>query len=166
MGAGAGDFRIRRAEPRDGAAVIALQDAAFPGERGNLDGESLNACLADPKALLLVAEAGGIVVACALARDRPWRPWTSGDSLCVDPRHSGAGIGGALLKTAIGWARRPFFRLFVRPSNARAAALYERTGFVRTGRRRANYVDGEDALILMKPLFSTRLFLRRNGPNP
>ncbi|MGE5560623.1 MAG: N-acetyltransferase family protein [Chloroflexota bacterium] len=57
-----------------------------------------------------------------------------------------AGIGAALLATAIDWCRgRGFIRLelSVFASNERAIALYRRFGFCEEGRRRAKYaIDG------------------------
>jgi ribosomal-protein-alanine N-acetyltransferase len=80
--------------------------------------------------------------------------------LAIDPRYQRRGLGswllGNLLADACGGlgqnqaSDRPLTRatLEVRPSNARALALYESFGFETLGRRRRYYTDGEDALIL------------------
>jgi ribosomal protein S18 acetylase RimI-like enzyme len=54
----------------------------------------------------------------------------------VTPRFRGRGVAEALLNAAIAWAREVGavrVRLFVLETNDRAAALYRRVGFVRTG---------------------------------
>lgn len=150
----AADIVARPARAPDFGRVFALQEQAFPGDRLALDRPGFEACIQDRQAFLVVVERGGEIAGYGLARNRPWRPWTSGDFLSVDPVYGGQGIGGIILNAAMKWAGRPFFRLFVRPSNARAIALYFRMGFVNVGRRRANYPDGEDALIMMKVLFT------------
>jgi ribosomal protein S18 acetylase RimI-like enzyme len=56
--------------------------------------------------------------------------------IAVSPDASGAGRGGALLDSALVWARAHGGRsmiLNVRSDNQRAVRLYERSGFTRTG---------------------------------
>jgi len=73
-------------------------------------------------------------------------------------RHQGRGHGARLLKDAMARAREGgAAKLFleVRPSNARAVALYRHFGFREIGRRKAYYpaADGrEDALVFDKEL--------------
>lgn len=59
-------------------------------------------------------------------------------SMWVAPQGRGQGVGDALLRHAIGWVaqRDPgaALRLQVREHNEHAVALYERHGFVTTGR--------------------------------
>ena len=67
----------------------------------------------------------------------------------------GQGVGRLLVERVLGECRErggAFVSLEVRPSNLEAIALYERLGFVTTGRRRRYYADGEDA-ILMEYIF-------------
>ena len=62
----------------------------------------------------------------------------------VDPARRGRGIGGALLREVLGWARGRGFRRAAlwAPAHAPAAlALYRRAGFRETGRRRALPTD-------------------------
>ena len=79
-------------------------------------------------------------------------------NLCTAPGHEGQGLGGrmlqALLKIARGHGAQRVF-LEVRPSNPRAIALYERSGFNEIGRRPRYYPahDGrEDAIVMAMEL--------------
>lgn len=75
-------------------------------------------------------------------------------NLCTAPGHEGKGLGRrmlqALLKIARGHGAQRVF-LEVRPSNRRAIALYEHSGFNEIGRRPRYYPahDGrEDAIVM------------------
>ena len=76
-------------------------------------------------------------------------------NLSVVQEAQGKGVGGALLghmrETARGLRAKQFF-LEVRPSNAPAVRLYERSGFTSIGRRRAYYPaeDGREDAIVMR----------------
>jgi ribosomal-protein-alanine N-acetyltransferase len=89
----------------------------------------------------------GVVVA--------WR--VAGDAhimeLAVSPAARRRGCGSALLEAACAAAREPggACLLEVRESNAGAAALYERTGFQRVGRRPKYYPNGEAAVLMTRP---------------
>lgn len=79
-------------------------------------------------------------------------------NLCTAPSHEGKGLGRrmlqALLKIARGHGAQRVF-LEVRPSNRRAIALYERSGFNEIGRRPRYYPahDGrEDAIVMAMEL--------------
>ena len=79
-------------------------------------------------------------------------------NLCTSPGHEGQGLGArmlqALLKIARGHGAQRVF-LEVRPSNPRAIALYQRSGFNEIGRRPRYYParDGrEDAIVMAMEL--------------
>ena len=79
-------------------------------------------------------------------------------NLCTAPDHEGQGLGArmlqALLKIARGHGAQRVF-LEVRPSNPRAIALYQRSGFNEIGRRPRYYParDGrEDAIVMAMEL--------------
>ena len=80
-------------------------------------------------------------------------------NLCSAPGHEGQGLGQrmlqALLKIARGHAAQRVF-LEVRPSNTRAIALYERSGFNEIGRRPRYYPTAnngrEDAIVMAMEL--------------
>jgi len=74
-------------------------------------------------------------------------------TIAVAPRSQGRGLGRELLDALVDEAvRRGCTQLFleVRVDNDAAIGLYERTGFVRQGRRRGYYGDGVDALVLRR----------------
>lgn len=150
---------VRLARQGDGEAVLALQDALFPGDPNRLPAEHLAAPGRDRRVLVLVAELEGRVAGFLVLRDRSARLWTSVDFVGVAPWAGGRGVGGALVRAACRFAPRPVLRLFVRPSNAPARALYAKQGFRHTATRKGNYADGEDAMVMMKWLGPR--FLRR-----
>ncbi|MEI2717651.1 MAG: ribosomal protein S18-alanine N-acetyltransferase [Candidatus Nanopelagicales bacterium] len=72
-------------------------------------------------------------------------------TIAVSPNAHGRGVGTALLGAAVAHAwsvgcSRMF--LEVRADNDAALRLYERTGFVRLGRRSRYYPDGADAVTM------------------
>ncbi len=84
-------------------------------------------------------------------------------NLAVHPTCRGRGIGGMLLAAALGQLRQrgaAIVHLEVRPTNTAAISLYTRHGFVTSGRRKAYYENGEDA-ILMK----YDIYLQKEGPH-
>ena len=75
--------------------------------------------------------------------------------LAVDPAHRRRGVGAALLAGLLAAATDPPLRavvLEVRADNTAARALYAAAGFVADGRRPRYYPDGEDALLLRRPV--------------
>ena len=82
-------------------------------------------------------------------------------NLCIAPASQGRGLGGFLLDHVLRHAAQAGARvvyLEVRPSNARALALYDRAGFARIGVRRNYYRAAggrEDALVLARALSPT-----------
>lgn len=80
-------------------------------------------------------------------------------NLCTAPGHEGRGLGRrmlhAMLRIARGHRAQRVF-LEVRPSNPRAIALYERSGFNEIGRRPRYYPDHhggrEDAIVMAMEL--------------
>lgn len=77
--------------------------------------------------------------------------------IAVHPDYRGMGIGRLLVGKVLEECRKrgaEFVSLEVRPSNISAIRLYERLGFVVTGRRKRYYENGEDA-VLMEYRFDT-----------
>ena len=80
-------------------------------------------------------------------------------NLCTAPGHEGRGLGRrmlqAMLRIARGHRAQRVF-LEVRPSNPRAIALYERSGFNEIGRRPRYYPAAnngrEDAIVMAMEL--------------
>ena len=141
---------VRHAAEADAAAVLNLQEQIFFGDVNSLTADELREPGRDQSLIVLVAEMAGDIAGFAALRNRRLRPWTSIDFLCAAPHAAGRGIGGKLLEAASIHAARPVLRLYVRPSNTAARALYARQGFRHTATREANYADGEDAMVQMK----------------
>ena len=151
---------VRRAAASDAQAVFDLQEELFAGDVNRLSLELLGALESDKQIIALVAELQGAIAGFLILRNRGTRPWTGIDFVGVAPHAAGRGIGGKLLEAAFIVSPRPVLRLFVRPSNAAARALYARLGFRHTATRKASYADGDDALIQMKWV-GLRLFRRK-----
>jgi ribosomal-protein-alanine N-acetyltransferase len=148
---------VRPLAPDDVAAVLAIEietnplpwkEADFrgflPEEAGATGGQQKKAWVcADPVVR-------GFACAVAVAGEAELQ------SLAVAKKFWGQGMGAALLDAAAEWARaggHSLLHLEVREGNARALALYQRLGFVQTGRRPRYYQDsGEDALLMSKAL--------------
>jgi [ribosomal protein S18]-alanine N-acetyltransferase len=76
-------------------------------------------------------------------------------SVAVDPAERGRGAGSALLASTLRRLRRRGagrLVLMVRPANAAALAFYEKFGFRPLRTVRKYYEDGEDGLLMTKPL--------------
>ncbi|MCL2626139.1 MAG: ribosomal protein S18-alanine N-acetyltransferase [Cystobacterineae bacterium] len=76
-------------------------------------------------------------------------------TLCVLPEHRRRGCGRRLMEEAEHLARElgmEKLSLEVRQSNLPALTLYGHLGFIRVGCRKAYYKDGEDAVLMDRPL--------------
>lgn len=85
------------------------------------------------------------------ARSRVARVYSIG----ILPDYRCHGLGQKLLDTCERAARQrgcQFLRLEVKIDNPRAAAFYQKHGFVHYGSRESYYEDGSTALLLRKPL--------------
>ncbi|MGQ0625385.1 MAG: ribosomal protein S18-alanine N-acetyltransferase [Sporichthyaceae bacterium] len=89
-------------------------------------------------------------------------------TIAVDSRAQGRGLGGLLLDALIEQARArgcTEILLEVRVDNTSACALYVGRGFEQIARRRRYYRDGVDALILRKNLTADQVGLRVADPD-
>jgi RimJ/RimL family protein N-acetyltransferase len=151
---------VRRADPNDAAALVALGEAvALEAGGWMLSTETwrsasderryLKAVRAHADAAVFVAVDGDEVVArLSVARDpHPASAHVADLGLMVAASHRRRGIGRALLEAAVDWARTAGVRkleLHVFPWNEPAIALYESYGFVREGYRHEHYRRGDD----------------------
>lgn len=89
--------------------------------------------------VVIVAEVRGRLVGMAAGGPAPSDEPSAGlYSMWVEPAARGTGVAGAIVNAVVEWAREagfPVLGLGVTISNDRAIALYERLGFVDTGRR-------------------------------
>lgn len=133
------------------AQVAALEKICFsdPWSKASIAAE-----LDNPLSDWLVDEEDGAVKGYIGAQSVP--PEADVMNLAVSPDCRRQGIGAKLLDSMTALLHRQGIGtlfLEVRPSNAAAIALYERSGFVQVGRRPNYYVNPtEDALILRKEL--------------
>ena len=146
---------VRRAEPGDAAALVALAQQVAREEEGWIlttdawrsvgeERRYLKAARRHPDAAVLVAEVDERVVArLSLARDPHAASRHVADlGVMVDAGYRRRGIGTRLLEEAVGWARSSGvvkLELHVFPWNEPALALYEAFGFQREGYRKDHY---------------------------
>ncbi|HEX7390921.1 MAG TPA: GNAT family N-acetyltransferase [Acidiphilium sp.] len=106
---------------------------------------SIAALFENPCVFGFISEAGGVVIARAVADEAEIL------TIGVIPAARQRGIGRELLAAAMAEAaRRGAVSMFleVAAENAAALVLYARAGFVEAGRRRGYYGAGRDALLL------------------
>jgi RimJ/RimL family protein N-acetyltransferase len=162
---------VRRADPADAAALVALGEAVSLEAGGWMlstetwrsatdERRYLKAVRSHADAAVFVAVDGDDVVArLSVARDpHPASSHVADLGLMVAASHRRRGIGRALLEAAVDWARTAGVRkleLHVFPWNEPAILLYESFGFVREGYRHAHYRRGEDfvdAILMAYPV--------------
>ena len=139
------------ARASDVMALVALENAVFPGDR--ISGRSFRAFIASKSAAVLVRRNEQALAGYAVVLFRKGSSSARLYSIAVDPQFSG--IGRLLLAAAEAEARRrgsDELRLEVREDNDRAIRLYEQSGYVRRSRAPAYYADGAAALKLTKSL--------------
>jgi len=139
-------LRIRRARGTDLDALLTLEQQGFPGDR--LSRRQYRHHLRNPRARLLVADAGCRLAGSALLLFRRGARVARLYSLAVDQAWRGRGIGRRLLDAGEREsAKRGCIRvrLEVRTDNRAAQALYEGHGYRRVGQRPGYYEDGADA---------------------
>jgi RimJ/RimL family protein N-acetyltransferase len=152
---------VRRAEPGDAQGLKELGDAVGSEPEGWLvttngwravadERRYLRAIRRYPNAAVFVAvdDDGAIVGRLSIARDQhPASRHVADLGLMVAASHRRQGVGTALLRAAVDWARESGVRkleLHVFPWNTGAVALYERFGFVQEGYRTGHYRRGDD----------------------
>lgn len=144
---------IRRAEPTDLDALVALENRCFDGDR--MSRRSYAAALRNPRAHILAAVKAGRLVGAAVVFLRSDSPAARLYSVAVDPGLRGRGLGARLLAAAERAARESgatSLRLEVKDRNKTALALYGKSGYGIIGRIAQYYNDGSDAQRLEKPL--------------
>lgn len=139
-------IRIRPALPGDLAALVELEQSTFSYDR--MSPRQLRRHLANPRALLLLAEATEGVLASALLFQRRNSATARLYSLATAAAARGRGLGRRLLaavETTAAARGVQRIRLEVRRDNAAAVGLYEQAGYRRIAALPAYYDDGADA---------------------
>ena len=156
------EYRIRSAEPSDAEQLTRLAAAVSAEPQGwliSVAGEwrsagderrYLKALRRYPHAAVFVAERedGTIVGRLSIGRDpHPASTHVADVGLMVASDARRQGVGTAMLRAAIGWAREAGVRkieLHVFPWNEAAIKLYDAFGFEREGFRKGHYRRGND----------------------
>jgi len=147
------DSAIRLATPHDIAALVAIENASFPGDR--LDRRRFRYLLREANSVTFVDVDGAAVRGYILLLLRnDWRG-ARVYSIATHPAHLGCGVAARLLTAAERWAAAHGcveVRLEVRSDNTASLALFHKRGYVAFGSHRAYYHDGMDALRLHRTL--------------
>ena len=147
------DRAIRLATTSDIVALVAIENASFPGDR--LDRRRFRYLLREANSVTFVDVDGAAVRGYILLLLRnDWRG-ARVYSIATHPAHLGCGVAARLLTAAERWAAAHGcveVRLEVRSDNTASLALFHKRGYVAFGSHRAYYHDGMDALRLHRTL--------------
>jgi ribosomal-protein-alanine acetyltransferase len=143
-------WKVRAFRPSDASSISEiLRDSS---EAAQWSPESYANLAQSPGGVLLVCEANALVIGFVAARQAADEAEILNLAVHRDFRHKG--VASALLLAAFDTFRRSAIgRVFLelRESNLPARTLYERHGFVPTGRRKAYYTKPtEDALCMLR----------------
>ena len=147
------DSAIRLATPHDIAALVAIENASFPGDR--LDRRRFRYLLTQANSVTFVDVDGAVVRGYIMLVLRTGWRGARVYSVATHPAHLGCGVAARLLTEAEHWAAAHGcveVRLEVRTDNAASLALFRKRGYVAFGRHGAFYHDGMDALRLRRAL--------------
>lgn len=149
-------IHVRRAEPSDLAALVALEQGAFDSDR--LSRAQYRRHLASDSALVLVVDgAGSSLAGAAVVFFRKGSAVARLYSLATSAEARGKGVASGLMDAVAAAARDRgcrALRLEVRADNVAAIRLYERHGYHRIGQLAAYYDDGADGWRYERPLRS------------
>ncbi|MFY9697283.1 MAG: peptidase C39 family protein [Rhodoplanes sp.] len=155
----------RTASLADLEPVLVLESKVFASDR--MSRRSVRRFLVSPHAVVLVAEVEGRICGAAVVLVRCTSDVARLYSIAVDPDCAGRGVGCALLAAAEDAACARdclYLRLEVHENNARAIALYRKTGYREFGRLHEYYQDRGHALRFEKRLSPQLASLARAPP--
>jgi len=148
-----GEVTLRKAEPGDIDALVALEHRVFATDR--LSRRSLQHFLKSPTAEVTVAQQGESLAGTAIVLFRPRSVVARLYSIAVAPQMGGRGLGTKLLEAAEAAALArdcQTLRLEVHQGNHAAISRYRKSGYREFARHRHYYEDGGDALRFEKRL--------------
>jgi len=119
-------------------ALAVMHEAVFPDDPW--DTEAFASLLALPGTLALIDEQGGFLLLHEVLDEA--------EIITLGVLHRRRGIATHLLQAALDRSQATKIHLEVAEDNTPALALYTRFGFAQSGRRKAYYHDGGDALTL------------------
>jgi len=155
----------RTASLADLEPVLVLENKVFASDR--MSRRSMRRFLVSPQTVVLVAEVEGCICGAAVVLVRNTSDVARLYSIAVDPDCAGRGVGCALLAAAEDAASArdcQYLRLEVHENNARAIALYRKTGYREFGRLHEYYQDRGHALRFEKRLSPRLASLARAPP--
>jgi ribosomal protein S18 acetylase RimI-like enzyme len=143
-------YVIETATWRDLNALRHLEQVCFPLDAWPL--WDLIGILTLPNVVRLRAAIDGKMIGFIAGDIRPSENLAWIATVGVLPEYRRQGIGEALVLACEQRLRVPEVRLSVRVGNLEAIQLYVRLGYQKAGYWPAYYQDGEDALVMQKPL--------------
>jgi ribosomal-protein-alanine N-acetyltransferase len=147
-------MKIETASLMDLGALRTLEKACFEKDAwGLLD---LMAVLTFPDIVRLKAVEDGEMIGFVAGDPRPSEGFAWIATIGVDPRYHRRGFGRALLRACEARLKQPNVRLTVRMSNEPAIQLYEREGYRTIDIWKNYYNDGEDGVVMEKPLSAVK----------
>lgn len=149
-------FRLRPAEGRDVASLLALETSCFARTEEMFNRRQIQRLVRNPRAIVVVAERKGVVLGWAGGLLRRYHQHPSGRlyAVAVHPDAQGKRLGQKLTDyilhalTAHG-ARRIF--LEVHAENQKAFHLYQKLGFIVQGKLADYYGTGHHGIRMMRP---------------
>ena len=141
MVAGAPSIDVRAFERRNLARIVQIERASFGKDAWAA--ELFVEYWRQSPELFLIARQGRRIAGYSITR-------TNGrgaelESIAVDPRYRGRGVGQALMDATVAQLKAGALRLMVSTSNAPALRFYRQYGFVRTRLVKRYYGAGRDA---------------------
>lgn len=147
---------LRPAEDRDTASILALESSCFSRTEEMFNRRQIRRLIANPRAIVVVAERNGVVIGWASGLVRRYGQHHSGRlyAVAVHPDAQGNHVGHKLtdyiLHTfAIQGARRVF--LEVHAENQKAINLYHKLGFIDQGYLANYYGPHHHGVRMMRP---------------
>jgi ribosomal-protein-alanine N-acetyltransferase len=143
-------MEIKPASLRDLGNLRNLEQVCFGRDAWSL--LDLIAVLTYPEIVRLKAIEEGEMVGFVAGDPRPAEGFAWIATIAVDPHYRRRGIGRALLRTCESQLKIPQVRLTVRISNDGAMRMYAQEGYRTVDIWKAYYSDGEDGVVMEKPL--------------